>query len=73
MFTVLLLVSWITFGMPASNYQVAFKSMESCEKARIAVLQDAERLRNQMKTEYTERAPTVFYPLPIITAVCVKQ
>jgi hypothetical protein len=39
-----LMVTWIIAGQPPSSYQTPFATMEACQAARIAVIQDADRL-----------------------------
>jgi hypothetical protein len=39
----ILLVTWITSGQPPSSYQTQFTTMEACQAARAAVLQEASR------------------------------
>lgn len=41
----LLLVTWIVYGQPPNSYQAVFDSMEACQKARTAILQDASRMK----------------------------
>jgi hypothetical protein len=41
----LLLVTWIQSGQPPSNYQVPFNTGEACELARLQVIKDADRMR----------------------------
>jgi hypothetical protein len=45
---VVLLVTWIVSGQPASSYQVAFDSWQKCDVAKEAVLRDREQVRQQM-------------------------
>jgi hypothetical protein len=43
----ILLVTWIISGQPPSSYQTQFTTMEACEAARAAVLQEASRLTSE--------------------------
>jgi len=45
---VVLLVTWIVSGQPTSSYQVTFDNWDKCNAARDAVLQDRDRVREQM-------------------------
>jgi hypothetical protein len=45
---VVLLVTWIVSGQVPSSYQVTFDDWEKCSTARDAVLQDRDRVRQQM-------------------------
>jgi hypothetical protein len=44
----LLLVTWLAYGQPASDYQVPFSSNEACEAASLKLIKDAERIRQSM-------------------------
>ena len=48
MMTFLLLVTWLTYGQPPSDYQVPFSSNEACEAARQQLIKDAERIGQSM-------------------------
>src|SRR6516225_4461668 len=48
MMTFLLLVTWLAFGQPPSDYQVPFSSNEACEAARLQLIKDAERIGQSM-------------------------
>jgi hypothetical protein len=39
----LLLVTWLMYDQPASNYQVGFSSLEACEAARNQLIKDASK------------------------------
>ena len=51
-----LLVTWFVYGSSPSSYQVAFKSKETCEAARLAILHDADRLNSELDQKIRERA-----------------
>ena len=44
MMAFLLLVTWLGYAQPPSNYQVEFSSNEVCETARLKLIKDAERI-----------------------------
>ena len=46
--TFLLLVTWLAYGQPPSDYQVPFSSNEACEAARLQLIKDAERIGQAM-------------------------
>src|SRR5215510_2596522 len=48
MMTFLLLVTWLAYGQPSSDYQVEFSSNEACEAARLQLIKDAERIGQAM-------------------------
>jgi hypothetical protein len=72
----ILLVTWFTPGQPTTSYQVTFSTVETCGAARLQVLMDAERLKQETFNRYSD-AP--MGPLlaaghtPSVSAVCVAQ
>jgi len=48
MTTFLLLVTWLAYGQPPSDYQVPFSSNQACEAARLQLIKDAERIGQAM-------------------------
>ena len=48
MMTFLLLVTWLAYGQPPSDYQVPFSSNEACEAARLQLIKDGERIGQAM-------------------------
>lgn len=75
----LLLVTWLMHDQPPSNYQVTFSSPEACEAARLQVINDAQRIR-QDKIDQVLRSglPAAVAALegaaaPSVSAVCVAQ
>src|SRR6266704_1979485 len=77
--TFVLLVTWFTPGQPSTNYQVAFNSPETCEAARLKVITDAQRVR-QDKIDQASRsalreqmAILAEMKTPSVSAVCVAQ
>jgi hypothetical protein len=48
MTTFRLLVTWLAYGQPPSDYQVPFSSNEACEVARLQLIKDAERIGQSM-------------------------
>jgi len=44
MMTFLLLVTWLAYGQPPSDYQVPFSSNEACEAARLHVYSSSRTL-----------------------------
>ncbi len=81
--TFLLLVTWLVHNQPPSNYQVPFTSMEVCEAARLQVIKDAERMRQEMLERLTQQGQQFSLPpelpgvtmqtAPTVSAVCVAQ
>jgi hypothetical protein len=79
----LLLVTWFTSNQPPSNYQVTFSSLEDCQTARLQVLKDAERMRQEMRERLTRESQQFNLPgmvvgtkmlqAPSVSAVCVSQ
>jgi hypothetical protein len=79
----LLMVTWLTYNQPPSNYQVPFRSAEACEAARLQVLKDAERMRQDMLERLTRESQQFNVPrqmvglqmqtAPSVSAVCVNQ
>ena len=77
--TFLLLVTWFTPGQPTTSYQVEFNAPEICEAARIKVINDAQRVR-QEKIDQASRSPMgeemailAEQAAPSVSAVCVAQ
>jgi len=62
MMTFLLLVTWLAYGQPPSDYQVPFSSNEACEAARLQLIKDAERIGQSMGNRWKtgKRAGTPF-------------
>jgi hypothetical protein len=56
MTTFLLLVTWLAYGQPPSDYQVPFSSNEACEAARLKLIKDAERIGQSMIEHVRNRA-----------------
>ena len=48
MMAFLLLVTWLAYGQPPSDYQVPFSSNQACEAARLQLIKDAERIGQAM-------------------------
>jgi hypothetical protein len=48
MMAFLLLVTWLSYGQPPSDYQVPFSSNEACEAARLQLIKDIERIGQSM-------------------------
>ena len=72
----LLLVTWFTPGQPTTNYQTAFSSSESCEVARLQVIKDAERAKQELFDRYRQaNMPPMMAAAgaPSVSAVCVAQ
>lgn len=75
--TFLLLVTWLVHDQPPSNYQVTFSSSESCEAARLKVIDDAKRIR-QDKIDQARALGGMMVmaqelAAPSVSAVCVPQ
>lgn len=45
---VVLLVTWMISGQPASSCQVTFDNWQKCNAAKEAILRDREQVRQQM-------------------------
>jgi hypothetical protein len=76
----LLLVTWFTPGQPTINYQTPFSSSETCETARLQVIKDAERMKQDLFDRYRQSnlppmVGTSFAAAaaPSVSAVCVAQ
>jgi hypothetical protein len=72
----LLMVTWLTYDQPPSNYQVPFSSSEACEAARLQVIKDAERIRQEMLARAKGNAVLQMNAVvnaPSASAVCVAQ
>jgi len=57
----LLLVTWLT-ASTASSYQIEFKTLNACDYARRALIEDAKRINDQPNQ-----------PKVTLSAVCVDQ
>jgi hypothetical protein len=71
----MLLVTWFTPGQPTTSYQVTFSSAETCDAARLQVIRDAERLKQETKNRYSgfpaeEGALFAAGSTPSVSAVC---
>lgn len=77
--TAILLVTWLIYGQHPSSYQTPFSSMETCQKARAAVLAENDRLQAEedRRTAATRAQPGVLaYNPPIppsVSAICAAQ
>jgi hypothetical protein len=72
----LLLVTWFMHDQPPSNYQVTFSSSEACETARLQVIKEAERVRQDIVRAAPDRElGRTLSALhgPTVSAVCVTQ
>jgi hypothetical protein len=63
----MLLVTIMVPQQPPSSYQVAFESQATCETARVKVLNDMERVRQETLANSLIGRGT---PLPSAMAVC---
>src|SRR5262245_59929653 len=84
MTTVLLLVTWLAYGQPPSDYQVPFSSNEACEAARLQLIKDAERIGQSMIERATAQDRQIggnnktallmaaISNAPYVSAVCVQ-
>ena len=83
MTTFLLLVTWLAYGQPPSDYQVPFSSNEACEAARLQLIKDAERIGQLMieranaqdrlgSNNKTSLVMAVIANAPYVSAVCVQ-
>jgi hypothetical protein len=81
--TWILLVTWITQGIPAqrephttSSYQTQFRSQQACETARDEVLRSAQVMRQQMLAEAgnsSDLKEVAILRYPHVSAVCSAQ
>ena len=69
----LLLVTWFTPGQPTTNYQVAFISSETCEAARLQVIKDAERVKQEVIQNHSALGIMAASTAPSVSAACVAQ
>ena len=83
MMTFLLLVTWLAYDQPPSDYQVPFSSNEACEAARLQLIKDAERIRQSMIERATQDRQIgsnnktallmeAISNAPYVSAVCVQ-
>ena len=83
MMAFLLLVTWLSYGQPPSDYQVPFSSNEACEAARLQLIKDAERIRQSMIERATQDRQIgsnnktallmeAISNAPYVSAVCVQ-
>ena len=84
MMAFLLLVTWLAYGQPASDYQVEFGSKEACEAARLQLIKDAERIGQSMierasaqdrqigSNNKTSLVMAAIANAPYVSAVCVQ-
>src|SRR5262249_2450078 len=82
--TFLLLVTWLAYGQPPSDYQVPFSSNEACEAARLQLIKDAERIGQAMIERATAQDRQIggnnktallmaaISNAPYVSAVCVQ-
>ena len=84
MTTFLLLVTWLAYGQPPSDYQVEFSSNEACEAARRQLIKDGERIGKAMIERATAQdrqlggnnktalLMAAISNAPYVSAVCVQ-
>jgi hypothetical protein len=84
MMAFLLLVTWLSYGQPPSDYQVEFSSNEACEAARLKLIKDAERIGQSMierataqdrqmgSNNKTALLMAAISNAPYVSAVCVQ-
>jgi hypothetical protein len=82
--TFLLLVTWLAYGQPPSDYQVPFSSNEACEAARLQLIKDGERIGQAMIERATAQDRQIggnnktallmaaISNAPYVSAVCVQ-
>lgn len=82
--TFLLLVTWLAHNQPPSTTQVTFTSVEACETARLQVIKDAERMRQEKLERLVRESQgsgvsladvrlSATLSAPSVSAVCVAQ
>jgi hypothetical protein len=78
----ILLVTWIVAGQPANSYQAVFSSEQACKMARVGVLVEGQRIREEFEKRAVAGAtgsgvPPATYlmasPPPSVAATCAKQ
>jgi hypothetical protein len=73
-----LLVTWFAYGQPPSNYQTTFDSERACGLAKFAVLQEADRMADEVRTAVAAAAkrgeivPASASP-PKVSVVCTPK
>jgi hypothetical protein len=73
-----LLVTWFVYGQPPSSYQTVFDSERACGIARLALIAEAERMKQEVDASAREAAkrgshiPAAASP-PKLTAVCTPK
>ena len=77
--SVVLIVTWLTYGHPAVSTQTEFNSLKACEEARNSIMKDAERIKaeyEQRDKEAAAQAGAANVPHmvpPSVSAVCAAQ
>jgi hypothetical protein len=78
--SIILLVTWFTYGQPPSSYQTQFSSEQLCEAARQKITGEQVRLaaeeiaRNEeLKREMAGRGMVGPPAIPTVTTVCAAQ
>lgn len=71
-----LLVTWFYISQPPVSYQTVFNTEDACARARVAVLMEAERLKNEVllrlpgvDTPRMGYIPSSVPPWPTVSAV----
>jgi len=65
----LMLLTWRT--QPTTNYQVTFDSLESCESARLQVIGDAERMRQELRHDPDPELGRLQSMQILVSALCL--
>lgn len=74
--SVILLVTWFYYGQPPAASQTQFTTMEACNLARINILRDAARFREEADRQVQlERTRGVLLNpiVPTVSAICAVQ
>lgn len=77
----LLLVTWFVAGQPPNSYQANFDSAEACGRARLAILFEVKRLKDEAEKRIVDNATDdqlkrlmlMQAKPPTASAICVVQ
>lgn len=73
-----LLVTWFAYGQPPSSYQTVFDNERACGIAKLAVLQEADRILEDVKQRVAAAAARGTYlpasaSAPTVSVVCTPK
>ncbi len=72
----ILLVTWFYYGQPPATSQTQFSSMEACNVARVTILRDAARIREETdrQVQLERTRGVISNPIvPTVSAICAVQ